>query len=262
MEENIIIKFNEERDVILSGKSWTYTDSLNLAKALDTEHKEVLKRIRQILDEYNIKKVEDLARELNSPVNIYDEFINRHTDFTYSVCYYKDKKGELRPYYKMSKDLLILVIFSFRRLDNAQELQKAYIAQFNKMEKELQWWRARYLGIDVRNSLTDAVKDYVQNADYRDYIAFTNLVYVTLFGKDAQQIRTEFGLKPKSNIRPMLTDSCLESVKKLEQDVMQFLSYDMNFNTIERMLQKKYLGKQTDVELKMLKCEVSVDNEY
>lgn len=260
MEENIIVSFNEDRDVILSGGSWTYTDSLSLAKVLDTRHDRVLERIRDVLNAYKLNDDSHLNGESYQPTET-TEFIKKYTDFTYSLCYYKNTQNKMQPYYKMSKDLTILVLFSFRKLDNAQELQKAYIAQFNKMEKELQWWRARYLGIDVRNNLTDAVKDYVQNADYRDYIAFTNLVYVTLFGKDAQQIRTEFGLKPKSNIRPMLTDSCLESVKKLEQDVMQFLSYDMNFNTIERMLQKKYLGKQTDVELKMIKCETSVDNE-
>ena len=86
--------------------------------------------------------------ELSPPVSVQEEFIYKHTDFSYSVSYYEDKKGELRPYYKLSKDLLVLVIFSFRRLEKAQEIQKAYIAQFNAMEKELHWWRARYLGID------------------------------------------------------------------------------------------------------------------
>lgn len=255
---NVVIKFNEQREVILSGESWTYTDSLNLAEVLDWEHKEVLKRIRQILQDYNLEKEE---RELNyqsSELTEATEFINKHTDFTYSLCHYRNSQNKLQPYYKMSKDLLVLVVFSFRKLENAQELQKLYIAQFNKMEKELQWWRARYLGIDVRNSLTDAVKDYVQNADYRDYIAFTDLVYLTLYGKRAIQIRSMFDLKPKTNIRPLLTDSCLESVKKLEQEIMQFLSYGMNFEIIEKMVNKKYNGSKSKVELKIMLNE---DNE-
>lgn len=215
-----------------------------------------MRRIRETLVIYGLTSEDGELSSPSSKTVANAEFINKHTDFTYALCYYENLQKKMQPYYKMSKDLLILVLFSFRRLDNAQELQKAYIAQFNKMEKELQWWRARYLGIDVRNSLTDAVKDYVQNADYRDYIAFTNLVYLTLFGKEAHQIRTDFRLKPKTNIRPMLTDSCLESVKKLEQEIMQFLSYDMNFDTVEKMLKKKYKDKQTEIELKLV-----VDNE-
>lgn len=250
-DNGIIIAFNSEREIVTKGESWTHTDSLNLAEVLNWEHKEVLKRIRQILDDYGIGNIENSTRELNSPVDLSQEFINKHTDFTYSLCYYKDKKGEFRPYYKMSKDLLILVIFSFRRLENAQQLQKLYIAQFNKMEKELQWYRARYLGIDVRNSLTDAIKDFVIGADYRDYIAFTDLVYITLFGERATQIRVMFGLKPKTNIRPMLTNECLESVKKLEQEIMQFLSYGMDYDTINDMVTRKYRGKQLAIELKM-----------
>lgn len=241
--ENVVIKFNEQKDMILSGESWTYTDSLSLAKALDNRHDRTLERIREILKTYKLENDDSHFNCESSELKESTEFINKHTDFTYSLCYYKNSQNKLQPYYKMSKDLLILVLFSFRKLENAQELQKSYIAQFNKMEKELQWWRARYLGIDVRNSLTDAVKDFVQNADYRDYIAFTDLAYLTLFGKRACKIRTEFGLKPKTNIRPLLTDKCLDSVKKLEQEIMQFLSYDMNFDTIERMLNKKYKDK-------------------
>ena len=250
MDNNIIIQFDNDRNKITQGESWTFTDSLNLAEVLNWQHYEVLRRIRSILKDYNLENEEHELKSESSIATENAEFIKRHTDFTYSIAYYKNSQNKLQPYYKMSKDLLVLVIFSFRKLENAQELQKAYIAEFNRMQKELEWWRARYLGIDVRNSLTDAVKEYIQNADWKDYMLFTDLVYKTLYGKTAKEIREDNGLKSKTNIRPLLIDSCLESVKKLEQEVMMFLSYGMDYHTIKGMLKNKHKGKQVSAELK------------
>ncbi|MED3792478.1 Rha family transcriptional regulator [Niallia alba] len=233
---NIIVKYNEDRNTILSGESWTYTDSLNLAKVLNTDHYEVLKKIRKVLKDYKIEDSE--LKSESSNVNELTEYINKHTDFTYAESFYKNKQNKLQPFYKLSKDLLVLVIFSFRKLENAHDLQKAYIAKFNEMEKELNWWRARYLGIDVRNDLTDSIKEYLENPDWKTYFNFTDLVYTILFGKKCKRIRKDYKLKDKENVRKLLHEDSLNLVKGLENEISVLLKYGNKYKTIKLQIEK------------------------
>lgn len=250
MKENIIVTYNSDREVITEGKSWAYTDSLNLSEVLDYPHNEVTKRIRKILKDYDIND-RNSTGELNSHVDKTEEFIHEHTDFTYTISHYKDKKGEMRPYYKLSKDLLILVIFSFRKLPNAQILQKAYIAQFNKMEKELNWYRARYLGIDVRNNLTDAINEYIESPKWYHYKHFTDLLYKSLYGLNATQIREENGLEKRENIRKYLYDEDLDKVKELENEIVTLLSYGFDYKKIKGLLEVRFNGEKDKLVLKL-----------
>lgn len=254
--ENIIVTYNSDREIITKGDSWVYTDSLNLAEVLDYKHKRVLERIRQILEDYDIKD-EVSTGQLKCPVNKTEEFIHKHTDFTYSIAHYEDKKGEMRPYYKLSKDLLVLVIFSFRKLPNAQMLQKAYIAQFNAMEKELNWYRARYLGIDVRNDLTEAIQEYIEVPKFYHYKNFTDLVYKSLYGMSAVQIREINGLEKGENIRKYLYDEDLDKVKKLETEIVTLLSYGFDYKKIKNLLEARFNSEKEELVLKPQKLKIA-----
>lgn len=243
--KDLLVTYEKDRNKITKGDSWVYTDSLNLAKVLNQQHKRILERTRQILVDYNIS-----TGQLKCPVNEKEEFINKHTDFTYSINYYKDTKSELRPYYKLSKDLLILIIFSFRKLEKAQQLQKAYIAEFNRKEKELHWYRARYLGIDVRNDLTDSIKEFLESPKWTDYKNFTDLVYKNLFDKNTKKIREENGLHKKANVREYLNQSDLDRVKELEKEISVLLSYGFDYHKIKFMIGNKYKLVKSDLILK------------
>jgi phage regulator Rha-like protein len=100
-----------------------------MAKTIETENKEMNRKIRQVLEDYKLE-----AGDKTPPVTENQEFIFNNTDFTYSICYYKDAKGELRPYYKLSKDLVTLVMFKFKT-EKAKEFQLLYIAKFNQNGK-------------------------------------------------------------------------------------------------------------------------------
>lgn len=259
LKNDIRVLFNEDRQTIENGESWTYTDSLNISKVLDQKHGEVLKRIRKVLKDYGLED-EDSTKVLKTLVtqdksaSQSQEFVNRHTDFTYAISNYKDAKGESRPYYKLSKDLLVLVMFSFSRLEKAKQFQLGYIAEFNRKEKELQWHRARYMGIDTRNSLTDNVKEYLEDAKWWDYANFTNLVYISLYGMDCKEIINRFGLvkkgKKKPNVRAFLSEEALEQVKKMEAEISTFLIHGMDYEAISNMFNKTYEGKAQELMLK------------
>ena len=250
-ENNIIVTYNSDRGTILKGDSWVYTDSLNLAEVLDYRHDRILERVRQILKEYDIK--DSQLKSESSEIDEATEFVNKHTDFTYSISYYKNSQNKLQPYYKLSKDLLVLVIFSFRRLPNAQTLQKAYIAQFNAMEKELNWYKARYLGVDVRNDLTEAIQEYIETPKFYHYKNFTDLIYKTLFGMSAAKIRDGYGLKENVNIRKHLYENDLDKVKKLEEEVVTLLSYGFDYKKIKGLLEARFKDGKNDLVLKFKK---------
>lgn len=243
------VTFEDGRDIVESGEAWVYTDSLRLAETLDVEHHEVLRRIRKVLKDYELEvNDEDYGLKTESSEGVdntsLQELIFRHTDFTYAISSYKNSQNKDQPYYKLSKDLLVLAIFSFSRLDKAKELQKAYIAEFNRKEKELQWFRARYNGIDVRNSLTDNVRDFLPDAKWYDYMNFTNLVYEAIFGLTAKDIREMYGLDKKQNVRELLSEDCIKDVEALENEMAVFLSYGMNYDQISAMIKKKFEGKE------------------
>jgi Rha family phage regulatory protein len=241
--KEMLITYDNDRNKIVEGGSWVSTDSLNLAEVLNYKHDEILRRIRNILKDYKIE-----YSEFKYESSKVQEFIFNNTDFKFEECFYRNTQNKLQPYYKLSKDLLVLVIFSFRKLQNAQELQKAYIAKFNSMEKELHWWRARYLGIITRNKFTEAIKDCVEGATTKTYVQYTDLVYETLFGKKAWEIRKEYGIKSQTNVRPYMDEESTILVDLFEKEIETFITYGVIIEELKEKVKFKY---PSPFELKM-----------
>lgn len=243
-ENDLKVIFNEDRKMILEGNSWVSTDSLTVASKIEAEHYDVLKRIRKIIKDYNIEVKDKIS------VTSIEEYISKNTLFKYEECIYEDKQGKERPYYKLSKDLLTLVMFSFKT-EKAKQFHKLYIAKFNEMEKELQWFRCRYLGIVTRNSITDAIKDqytHIWTRHSNIYADFTDLVYTTLYGLKASQIRMLNSEKFKKNskgylsgnIRPWLKDDDIKLVEDLEKEICTLIKFNFTYDQIVNMLNERY----------------------
>ncbi|MBN1074725.1 hypothetical protein DVV91_10260 [Clostridium botulinum] len=240
--ETMLITYNHDRQAILNEESWVYTDSLNIAKTIGVENKEFNRKLKQVLQEYDLEDGEKTPPSTES-----EEFIYNNTDFAYSICYYLNTQNKLQPYYKLSKDLVTLVMFKFKS-DKAREFQKLYIAKFNSMEKELQWYRCRYLGIVTRNSITDAIhENYIQEYNGKNiYVDFTDLVYETLYGLKAWQIRSvnssKFSSKSSKskNIRPWLKDEDIKLVEDLEKEICTLIKFNLTYEQIKDMLNKRY----------------------
>lgn len=214
---------------------------------MESDHKETLRKIRKVLEDYNLKEGGETPPSSES-----EEFIYKHTDFTYSICYYKNNQNKFQPYYKLSKDLLVLAMFSFRT-NKAKELQKLYIAKFNQMEKELAWYKARYLGIVTRNNFTDSIRDYyiMERNNKNPYILFTDLIYLTLYGKNTNTIKVENNIVGE-NLRHWLRDEDIKLVDVLEQEIGTLISYGLTYAQIENMIKSKYKNNPKK-ELTLLK---------
>ena len=249
-ENGLVVTYDKDRSSIVKGDSWVFTDSLNLAKTMSVEHGEATRKIRNVFKEYKIEDNGDIPP--SSKATEAQEYIHKHTDFTYSIAYYKNSQNKLQPFYKLSKDLLTLVMFTFQT-ERAKEFRLLYIAKFNAMEKELNWYNARYLGIVTRNYMTDCIKDYYDGTRSREnpYVAFTNLVYSTIYGYDASKLRMIHKLPKGENIRPWLSDEDVKVVDKMEQEVGTLISYGIELKVIRSMIGKKH-GSNDKRELVLL----------
>lgn len=67
----------------------------------------------------------------------------------------------------------------------------------------------RKYGIEIRRSLTDAIKQVINPAPYESYIygSYTNLLYNILFGMDCNEYKEQLGLKKKDSLRDSIRDS-------------------------------------------------------
>ena len=88
-----------------------FTTSLNVAEVFDKQHKHILAKIGEF------------------PQDIFN-------GSNFRLVEYKDKKGESRPYYKISKDGFVLLAMSFTG-ERFYKFKVAYINAFNAMADEI-----------------------------------------------------------------------------------------------------------------------------
>ena len=88
--------------------------SLQVAEAFGKEHKNVLRDIREIIENDN------------------DEF----AQLNFEPCSYTNENNREMPMFVMSKDGFVLLVMGYTGSE-AMRLKKAYIAEFNRMEEEL-----------------------------------------------------------------------------------------------------------------------------
>lgn len=100
---NELVKVKKVNEVLV-------TSSKNLAKVLGKEHSKVIRSLESILTEPNVASLIIQSS-------------------------YKDKKGEVRKQYLLTKDGLTLYMFN---IQGYNEEKLAYINKFNEMEKQLQ----------------------------------------------------------------------------------------------------------------------------
>ena len=109
MSNAVIINNCEVEFEVANGEA--FTTSLNVAEVFDKQHKHILAKIGEFpQDTFN--------------------------GSNFRLVEYKDKKGESRPYYKISKDGFVLLAMSFTG-ERFYKFKVAYINAFNAMAEEI-----------------------------------------------------------------------------------------------------------------------------
>lgn len=194
----------------------TVVTSLDVAETFEKEHYHVIEDIRKISETINRPEFSGLF----------------HLDS------YKASNGKTNPMYLMTRDGFTLLAMGYTG-EKAMQFKLAYIKQFNAMEKTLQGKLIeREKGIAVRQSLTKALQQSVENDRMHGhaYSTYTNCIYKSIFGKNAKQLREQYGIESKDNLRVCFSEEELKAVQSAEMLVSGLVDYGWGYDQIKDFL--------------------------
>jgi len=209
--ENMLVEVKRISKVEMSVVS-----SLDIAETFGKEHKHVLRDIREL--------------------HCSEEF--RQSNFEQSK--YMNEQNHQQPMYYMTRDGFTILVMGYTG-EKAMKFKEAYIKQFNVMEKTLQGKLVeREKGIAVRQSLTKALQQSAENERMHGhaYSTYTNCIYKVLFGKNAKQLRKEFGISERENIRDFLPEEQLKAMQSMECLVSGLVDCGWGYDQIKEFIQK------------------------
>ena len=150
----------------------------------------------------------------------------------------------------MNRDGFTLLVMGFTG-QKALEWKLKYIQAFNEMEKELKrlyeerkkWEIERAKGVLIRHVLTDTIKMKVAESPNKRfaYPNYTKLIYKTIFGKSFDELKKEFGVKPRESMREYLTADQLKEVEQMEMLVSSLIGLGMGYSEIKEFISQKYV---------------------
>lgn len=214
-----IMKVNKEETVVVTSldvsDTFTYFDEDN-NKQYTREHKSVLRAIREL--------------------KCSEEFRGEH----FSPSEYIDSRGKKQPCMLMDKDGFALLVMGFED-PKSMKFKEAYIKQFNIMERALvDKIKEREKGIAVRQALTKALQQSNENERMHGhaYSTYTNVIYKSIFGRNAKQLREEYGIGKKDNLRDCFSEEELKAVQSAEMLVSSLISYGWGYDQIRDFIMK------------------------
>ena len=189
----------------------TVVTSLDVAETFGKEHARVLRDIRDL--------------------DCSDEF--RVGNFAES--YYINTQNKKQPMYYITRDGFTLLVMGYTG-EKAMRFKEAHIRQFNAMEKALIGKiKEREKGIAVRQALTKAIQQSNENERMhgRAYSTYTDVVYKVVFGKSAKQLREEYGITKKDNLRDCFSAEELSKVQSVEMIVGGLMNCGWGYDEIK-----------------------------
>lgn len=201
----------------------TVVTSLDVAETFGKEHKHVLEDIRRIGENLSTAEISALFYE-----------------GTYTAS-----NGKKNPLYLMNRDGFTLLVMGYTG-EKAMRFKLAYINQFNQMESLLKRKMVeREKGIAVRQALTKALQQSSENERMHGhaYSTYTDLVYRSVFGKTAKQLRKEMGVSKKDNLRDFFSPEELQMVQNAEMLVGSLMGYGWGYGDIKDFIESKAVNK-------------------
>lgn len=104
------------------------------------------------------------------------------------------------------------------------------------------WAIQREVGIIERKRLTSAISKYIPNSNHKRfaYPNYTNMIYQTLFGCVAKDLRERRKVKTNDALRDAFTEQELRSVEEVETIVTGLITMNFTYKQIEEMLKTRY----------------------
>lgn len=187
--------------------------SLDVAETFEKEHRHVLEDIRRISESLSTAEMSALFYEGE----------------------YKASNGKKNPMYYMNRDGFTLLAMGYTG-EKAMRFKLAYINQFNQMEELLKGKLIeREKGIVVRQAFTKALKESGEDERMHNhaYSLYTDLVYKAVFGKNAKQLREEYGITKQDNLRDLFAQEELAKVKSVEMVVSGLVDCGWGYDDVK-----------------------------
>ena len=194
----------------------TVVTSLDIAETFGKEHRNVLADIRNIQSDISSAEFSALFYESS----------------------YFGANGKKNPMYYMNRDGFTLLVMGYNG-EKAMKFKLAYIRQFNAMEKALIGkLKEREKGIAVRQALTKAIQQSNENERMHGhaYSTYTDVIYKSLFGKSAKQLREEYGVSKNDNLRDYFSEEDLKKAQNAEMLVSSLIGYGWGYNEIKSFI--------------------------
>ena len=194
----------------------TVVTSLDVAETFGKEHYHVMEDIRSIQEKISTPDFSGLFFEAE----------------------YIASNGKKNPMFYMNRDGFTLLVMGYSG-EKAMQFKMAYIRQFNAMEKALIGkLKEREKGIAVRQALTKAIQQSNENERMHGhaYSTYTDVIYKSLFGKSAKQLREEYGVSKKDNLRDYFSEEDLKKVQNAEMLVSSLIGYGWGYNEIKNFI--------------------------
>lgn len=211
-------------------KQKAVVDSRDVATVIERSHKHLLRTIGTMIGH--------LTADFNGP-----KF--EPVDFFIPATYI-DEKGEERPCYYLTRMGCDLVANKLTG-EKGTRFTAAYVAKFHAMDRELaRRAAAREISKPTRRSLTDAIRDNGEQERMKGYAfnSHTNLIYKSVIGKTAGQLRKKRGAGKDANIKDFLTSEELQAVTAKENQVCAMLDAGMTYDEIKAVLLRREVPTQ------------------
>ncbi len=205
----------------------TACTSLDVAETFGKEHKNVL------------RDIENIRKELSSDLSG-----TNSAEFSalFYESNYKASNGKKNPMYIMNRDGFTLLVMGYTG-EKAMQFKLAYIKQFNAMETALKGKLVeREKGIAIRQALTKSLQLSQENERMHGhaYSTYTNCIYKALFNKNANQLREQFGIDKKANLRDCFTQEELKAIESTERLVSGLVDCGWGYDQIKDFIQQTH----------------------
>ncbi len=219
-------KLNKREQIVVSSR--------DIAETFGKEHYEVIYAIEGRVSE----NAKDIKVKNKGIINELIEAGNSHVEKYFILSEY-ESRGKKYKEYLMTRDGFTLLVMGFSG-EKAMRFKLAYINQFNQMEELLKnKLIEREKGIAVRNALTKAIEISGENERMHNhaYSIYTDLIYRAVFGRNSRQLREEYGISKKDNLRDLFSREELDKVKSVEMIVGGLVGCGWGYDEIKEFVE-------------------------
>lgn len=193
------------------------TSSLNVAQVFHKQHKNVLRKIDQIKEDWDkVINHEELSSK-DSPINQMElplkmssinknefsskmDVVKKRFKDHFKETTYITENGRTVKSYDLDRFGFTMLVTSFNGKE-AMKFKLAYFSRFDEMEQELIKRNTLYdIEKDLRRQLTDCLKEHYQGDNLSDEIQKkTTLLYMVSAGNSAKKLKEDRGLDRKAS---------------------------------------------------------------